>query len=91
MYNRIFFFSNSFDLLYKYQFGFREKHRTNMALFVSLDETLKALDERKNVLEVFFDLSKAFDTVHHSILLNLFTTIHDGNFRRHSLMNVTMK
>ena len=25
------------------------------------------------------------------ILLNLFTTIHDGNFRRHSSMNVTIK
>ena len=23
--------------------------------------------------------------------LNLFTTIHDGNFRRHSSMNVTIK
>ena len=26
MYNRIFTFLNSFNLLYKYQFGFREKH-----------------------------------------------------------------
>ena len=24
-------------------------------------------------------------------LINLFTTIHDGNFRRHSSMNVTIK
>ena len=25
------------------------------------------------------------------IAVNLFTTIHDGNFRRHSSMNVTIK
>ena len=25
------------------------------------------------------------------IFFNLFTTIHDGNFRRHSSMNVTIK
>ena len=27
----------------------------------------------------------------HLIFFNLFTTIHDGNFRRHSSMNVTIK
>ena len=26
-----------------------------------------------------------------SPIFNLFTTIHDGNFRRHSSMNVTIK
>ena len=45
MYNRFFSFLNFFDLLYKYQFGFREKHGTNMALIVLVDEILKALDE----------------------------------------------
>ena len=34
MYNRIISFLNSFDLLYKYQFVFHEKHGTNMALIV---------------------------------------------------------
>ena len=28
---------------------------------------------------------------HYTDLINLFTTIHDGNFRRHSSMNVTIK
>ena len=27
----------------------------------------------------------------HQYTINLFTTIHDGNFRRHSSMNVTIK
>ena len=69
MYNRFFLFLNSFDLLYKYQFGFREKHGTNMALIVLVDEILKALDEGKIVLGVFLDLSEAFNIVDHSILL----------------------
>ena len=47
MYNRIFSCLNSFNLLYKYQFGFREKHGTNMAFIVLVDEILKALDEGK--------------------------------------------
>ena len=69
MYNNFFSFLNSFNLLYKYQFGFSEKHGTNMALIVLVDEILKALNKRKNVLGVFLDLNKALDTVDHSILL----------------------
>ena len=68
MYNIIFSFLNSFNLLYKYQFGSCEKHGTNMALIVLVDEILRALDEEKIVLGVFLDLSKAFDTVVNSNL-----------------------
>ena len=69
MYNRFFSFLNSFNLLYKYQFRFREKYGTNMALIVLVDKMLKALDEGNIVLGVFLDVSKAFDTVDHFILL----------------------
>ena len=51
-----FSFLNSFNLLYKYQFGFREKHGTNIALIVLVDEILQTLDEGKIVLGVFLDL-----------------------------------
>ena len=40
-----------------------------MALIVLVDIILKALNEGKIVLGMFLDLSKAFDTVDHSILL----------------------
>jgi hypothetical protein len=70
MYNRILEFINKHDILYKYQFGFREKHSSNMALMILLDNILKAIDDGNIVIGLFLDFRKAFDTVKHDILLN---------------------
>ena len=71
MYNRIIQFVNKHNMiLYKYQFGFREKHGTNTALIVLIDKISTAISNGDMVLGVFLDFSKAFDTVDHSILLN---------------------
>ena len=39
----------------------------------------------------FFPLRVSEALIDLCVSLNLFTTIHDGNFRRHSSMNVTIK
>ena len=68
MYNRLLNFINENKLLYKYQFGFREEHGTDIALIVLIDKIMQAFNEGEIVLGVFLDLSKAFDTVNHEIL-----------------------
>ena len=70
MYNRIIEFVNKHNILYKYQFGFREKHGKNTALILIIDRISTAISNVDMVLGVSLDFSKAFDTVDHSILLN---------------------
>ena len=56
-------------LLLQNQYGFRPKHSTETATLELVDRILKLLDEDKVPFCVFMDLSKAFDTLNHRILL----------------------
>ena len=51
------------------QYGFREKHSTELAAAELIDRIIKSLDSGKKSIAVFMDLSKAFDTIDHEILL----------------------
>jgi hypothetical protein len=68
MYSRLISFLNKHDILYKFQFGFRENHGANMALITLVDKISSALDSGNIVIGLFLDLKKAFDTVNHKIL-----------------------
>ena len=65
MYNRLIAFINKHNILYKYQFGFRQNHGTNTALICLMDRIIKSIDSGDIVLGIFLDFSKAFDTVNH--------------------------
>ena len=56
-------------LLYKNQYGFRKKHSTELAGLELNDIIVQNLERGKMPVSVFIDLSKAFDTIDHKILL----------------------
>jgi hypothetical protein len=64
------FLVDKFNLLSENQFGFREHHSTHMALLNIIDQISRAMDEKEFCIGVFLDLSKAFDTIDHNILLS---------------------
>ena len=58
-------------LLFDNQYGFRPKHSTeHAALELKLDRITSTMDTNEIPLNIFIDLSKAFDTIDHTILLN---------------------
>ena len=52
------------------QYGFRRSYSTDLALLQFYDRVSSALAAREHVVGVFMDLSKAFDTLDHTILLS---------------------
>ena len=63
MYDRVLNFINKHDLLYKYQFGFRNQHSTNTALIVIVNKIVDAIDDNELVIGLFLDFRILFDTV----------------------------
>ena len=49
--------------------GFRKSHGTQNSLVVILEEWKTALDKGEYVSALFMDLSKAFDTINHDLLI----------------------
>ena len=70
VYKRLYNFFQKENILYKYQFGFRENHSTSLAVLEVTDFCYENLEQNNYVLGLFIDLQKAFDTVDHSILLH---------------------
>ena len=70
MYNRVYNYLNDNNFFFREQFGFRKGHSTDHALIKLTDSIYDSFNQNKYTLWVFIDLSKAFDTVDHNILID---------------------
>ena len=57
------------NILYDNQYGFRKSHSCSHALNYSVSEIQKYLENDEHVIGIYIDLSKAFDTIEHTKLL----------------------
>ncbi len=57
------------NLLSEQQYGFRSKHSTELAAIKLVDYINKEIDQKNTPVNIYIDLSKAFDTLNFDILL----------------------
>ena len=69
MNNRLYKFLVENNILYQKQFGFQNLHSTDHAILQLMNQLTDAFSQEKYNLGIFTDLSNAFDTVNHNILL----------------------
>ena len=67
--NRLLSFINKFEIFNPAQYGFRKNHSTYMAMLNFYDKVSEAIDKNEFIIGIFIDLSKAFDTINHDILI----------------------
>ena len=70
MYNRLYNHLRENNILYNKQFGFQKNTSADHAILELVNELRQSFDENKFTVGVFIDLSKAFDTIDHKILLH---------------------
>jgi hypothetical protein len=69
VYNRVYSFLSKLNILNPHQYGFRKGYSTEAAIIELQDRVLNSISSHEWCAGVFMDLSKAFDTLDHQILL----------------------
>ena len=69
VYKRLYSYLEKYNLLYDSQYGFRSKRSCEQAITELTAYVLQARNRNEESVGIFLDLSKAFDTLDHNILL----------------------
>ena len=80
IFNQLYTYFETNKLFYGSQYGFRKRHSTEFAALELVDKLLNMMDKGQVPLGIFLDLSKAFDTLDHKIMIKKleFFGVSDG-------------
>ena len=70
IFNQLDSFLQKQNIIYKSQYGFRREHSTEFATLELIDRVNTDMDNNEISLNIYLDLSKAFATLDHNILLD---------------------
>ena len=74
IYNQLTKYFQNNKLFFSSQYGFRKEHSTELACIEIVDRIIISLDENETPINIYLDLSKAFDTLDHNIVQKRFIT-----------------
>jgi hypothetical protein len=69
IFKQIYEFFKEKKMFYYAQYGFRSEHSTEFATLELVDKVMFEMDKMNTPISIFLDLSKAFDTLDHKILI----------------------
>ena len=69
IYKRLYIFLQVNDILIPNQYGFRKHYSTDFAIIKLLNKITECFANKEHLIGIFMDLSKAFDTIDHNILM----------------------
>ena len=72
MYTQVYDYLNNMNQIYESQYGFRARHSCEHAIGELMSEITKSIELGKQTVSAFLDLSKAFDTLEHSVIFKKF-------------------
>ena len=70
IYTKLYGFLTQHNLFFDSQYGFRTKRSCEHAIMEMVGHVLQAKNDGKHTMGVFLDLSKAFDTLDHTVLIS---------------------
>ena len=70
IYDQLSCYLNDSKLLFDNQYVFRSMHSTEYAALELIDRIITQMDNNELPINIYLDLSKAFDTIDHSIVIN---------------------
>ena len=77
MYTQVYNFLDKTNQIYESQYGFRAKHSCEHVVSKVISEIVKNSEHNKYTVGLFLDLSKAFHTLDHGIVLKKNGTVWD--------------
>ena len=69
VYRHVYSFLEKYDILFQSQYGFHSNHNCEHAILELSGKILQAREKSEHPACIFLDLSKAFDTLNHQVLL----------------------
>ena len=81
IYDELYIHLNTYDIISKCQYSFRKHHATVLTAIELKDQTTFNINHNKTTFNIYIGMSKAFDSIDFTILLQKYYDIHNTSLK----------